>query len=553
MAAQPDPAADSPALLARSEILAASRFALALGLAISLAGFGVVAAKLAIWQLVLPTGNGWTLAGLAIAIGLAVALLLGLEQLRALGLIAVSHRLARRLAGPLVRAAAQRDPGADRVAGQALRDVEALRRTVCGPLLTGLADALLAPVLILLLLVFHWAFATWALACCGIAAMLSLLGERLTRRDLAEAEAAQARLAGQVADALRCAEAIAAMGMRDRLVAGWQTGAAPADAALRRARTIARRIAAGLGSLQALGAGGALVVGALLLALDVPVGFGMVLAMLVTGQAVAPFARLGAALHEAGAARAAWLRLGALGAAEAGPTLAYPCRTPRLVLDRVSFAHSGAARALLRDVVLEVSPGEIVALAGGTGSGKTTLLRIAIGMVRPSAGLCTLDGHATAQWARADLARHAGYLPQDPLLTDGTVAEAIARLEEPDLPAVLRAARLAEAHAMVASLPQGYATPIGPQFSAGQRQRLALARALYRDPGLLVLDEPSAFLDAEGEAGLVRMLRELASRGTAVLLSSHRPALLSAADRVVVLRSGQLLATERRRALAAPA
>ncbi|WP_439597844.1 ATP-binding cassette domain-containing protein [Falsiroseomonas sp.] len=542
--------------VARAEVAAAARLTLALGLALSLATFGVVAAKLLIWQMVLPTGNPWTLAGLAIAFCLAVGILLGLDQLRELGLIAISHRLARRLAAPLVLAAAQQPGRSDLAAAQALRDVEELRRNLTGPVLTGLVDAVLVPTLILLLLFFHWAFTLWALSCCLAAALLSLLGDRLTRRALGAANEAQARTAGLVADAMRCAEAVEAMGLRAPLAARWQARLGEGASALRGAQAGARWVGAGLATIHGVGSGGALVVGTLLSANGINVGYGMVLAMLVTGQIITPFARLGGASHEWGAASAAWKRLSEMMRPDrtADGAIAFPCREGRLVLERVSFAHRGAPRPLLREVALEVPPGRIVALAGTAGAGKTTLLRIAIGMIRPSAGGAFLDGQATWQWAREDFARHVGYLPQDPLLTDGTIAEAIARLGVPDMAAVMQAARLADAHGLICALPAGYATPTraeGP-LSAGQRQRVALARALYGSPRLLVLDEPAAFLDAAGEERLVLLLRNLAARGTGILLTSHRPALLAAAHRVVTLRGGQVVATAGAPLLTAP-
>jgi ABC-type protease/lipase transport system fused ATPase/permease subunit len=542
--------------VARAEVASAARLTLALGLAISLATFGVVASKLVIWQLVLPTGNPWTLAGLAIAFCLAVGILLGLDQLRELGLLAISHRLARRLAAPLVLAAAQQPGRADIAAGQALRDVEELRRNLTGPVLTGLVDAVLVPTLILLLLFFHWAFTLWALGCCVAAALLSLLGDRLTRRAVGTANESQARTAGLVGDAMRCAEAVEAMGLRAPLAARWEARMREGTTALRGAQAGARWVGAGLATIHGVGSGGALVVGTLLSANGVDVGFGMVLAMLVTGQIITPFARLGGASHEWGAAISAWRRLANL--AEAAPAtatgIAFPCREGRLVMERVGFVHRGAPRPLLRDVALEVPPGRIVALAGTAGAGKTTILRIAVGMLRPSAGGCFLDGQACWQWAREDFARHVGYLPQDPLLTDGTVAEAIARLAVPDMPAVMEAARLADAHGLIAALPAGYATPIraeGP-LSAGQRQRVALARALYGRPRLLVLDEPAAFLDAAGEERLVRLLRHLATQGTGILLTSHRMSLLAAAHQVLTLRGGQLVPAKAPPMLAGP-
>ena len=555
--ATPEAAGESDLMtVVRAEIADAAKLTLALGLLISLATFGVVLAKMTIWQMVLPTGNAWTLAGLVVVFAMAVGLLVGMDQLRDLGLLAISHRLARRLAAPLVLAVARDSGRSDIAAGQALRDVDELRRNLAGPLLTSLADAVLVPTMILLLLFFHWAFAAWALGCCLIAAGLSLIGEKAMRRALVTSNEAHARTSGLVADAMRCAEAVEAMGLRDALARRWEGRIDDSRTALRDAQRASRWIGAALATISGIASGGTLVVGTLLGSYGVNVGFGMILAMLIVGQILSPFTRLGSALHEWGAALGAWRRLNALLRAERSqePAMAFPVREARLVLERVTWAHRGAARPLLREVSMVVGPGEVVALAGGAGAGKTTLLRVAIGMLKPTAGGCFLDGHATAQWEREDFARHAGYLPQDPLLTDGTVAEAIARLGTPDMPAVLRAARLAEAHAVIAALPAGYATPIraeGP-LSAGQRQRVALARALYGRPRLLVLDEPAAWLDAEGEQRLIRLLRRLSREGMGVLLTSHRPALLQAADRVLILRNGQIVAAPGRPALPPP-
>lgn len=543
--------------LVRAEIWSAARLTLALGLVLSLVTVATLLTKLQIISLVEPTGNGWTLAAIAVAFGLMVGLMVGIDQLREAALLAIGHRVARRLAAPIVLAVAGEQGRADIAAGQALRDVEELRRGLSGPLLTSMVDAVLVPALLVLLLLLHWAFALWALFGALLAATLSLVSERALRQALLASNEAQARTSGLVADAMRCAEAVEAMGMRPRLAARWNARMEAGADSLRGAQGTARWLGAGLAIVAGISSGGALVVGALLQIGGVELGFGMILAMMITGLVLAPFARLGGALHDWSLALAAWRRLGALLGAERATdaSAAFPLSEGRLVMERVSWVHRGAARPLLRDVSLVVKPGEIVALTGGPGSGKTTLLRLAVGMLKPAAGGCFLDGHATHQWSREDFARHVGYMPQDPLLTDGTVAEAIARLGLPDMAAVIRAARQADAHPTITALPHGYATRIraeGP-LSAGQRQRVALARALYSRPRLLVLDEPAAWLDAEGEARLVRLLRALARDGVGVLLSSHRPALIAGADRVLTLRGGQLVPAPARPALTAPA
>jgi ABC-type protease/lipase transport system fused ATPase/permease subunit len=198
---------------------------------------------------------------------------------------------------------------------------------------------------------------------------------------------------------------------------------------------------------------------------------------------------------------------------------------------------------LLRNVELTVEPGSIIAIVGQSGSGKSTLLRILVGLLRPSAGGVYLDGHATSQWDRRDFARHVGFLPQQPLLSRGTAAEVIARLEEPDMELVLEAARRGGAHDVIAGLPNGYATPLSGtyQLSMGQRHRIALARALYGRPKLLLLDELAGSMDSEGEAHVAELLQQLREEGTSVIFTTHRPSLVAVADRVLALRNGTLV------------
>jgi ABC-type protease/lipase transport system fused ATPase/permease subunit len=193
---------------------------------------------------------------------------------------------------------------------------------------------------------------------------------------------------------------------------------------------------------------------------------------------------------------------------------------------------------------MTLAAGESLGLVGASASGKTTLARLLLGLSRPQAGCVRLDGADIATWDRDALGTFVGYLPQDVALFDGTVAENIARLGPIDDTAVLDAARLAHAHEMILRLPQGYDTPIGEAgalLSGGQRQRVGLARALYGDPRLVVLDEPNANLDAEGEEALRGALRTLKARGTTVVVIGHRPALMTQLDKLAVLKDGVIV------------
>lgn len=526
------------------EVAAAVKLAVLLGLVGALGPFMLVMLKVQVYGLVLPTASMGTAWGLAAGFAIGAVAVVALAQLRDLALVAIGNRLARRLAVPALLAAAERhdaDPAA--ATAQALHDVEEVRRGVTGTLCAFALDAVLVPSFLLLLTAFHWSFAVFGLAAALIALALGALGDRLTRQALLEANQASAQGARLVADAVRCAEAVEAHGMLPALVRRWAVTLGRGAARLRRAQRGARLTDAAITTLNRLAASGVIVVGALAVLMGADVGYGIVAGSLLMGRLMAPFAHAGGSLDEVAAARAAWARLDALlRAADAAPPREardYPCPEGRLVVERVTVVHPGSGRALLREVSMNVGPGEVLALAGPPGTGKSTLLRVILGVQAASAGAVYLDGHATAQWERRSLARFVGYLPQDPVLPAASVARVIARLDpEPDMAAVLCAARLADADRLVAGLPHGFATRLDGtlRLSMGQRQRIALARAVYGAPRLVLLDEPSAWLDEAGEAAVTRLVAMLSAAGTAVILATHREALVAQATRRLMLK-----------------
>jgi PrtD family type I secretion system ABC transporter len=226
--------------------------------------------------------------------------------------------------------------------------------------------------------------------------------------------------------------------------------------------------------------------------------------------------------------------------AKAQTTLPRPQRN--LEVEQLTIVTPDRITAVLRDVRFRLAAGEAVGVVGPSGSGKTSLARVLVGIWQPGRGSVRLDGAAIDQWNPTALGRHIGFVSQNVEIFDGTVAENIARMAEaPDSEAVLEAARAAGAHEMIVQLPSGYDTPLGEAgaaLSGGQRQRIALARALYGEPFLIVLDEPNANLDAEGEAALAHAIKDAKSRGAIVVLIAHRPSALAVCDKVLVVNGG---------------
>jgi PrtD family type I secretion system ABC transporter len=285
-----------------------------------------------------------------------------------------------------------------------------------------------------------------------------------------------------------------------------------------------------------------LAVGAWLVMQDSLTGGGMVAASIIMVRALTPVDMAIGTWKQLVSARMAYRRI--------DQTFNRPQRRPAsmrlpppigvLSVEQASFAISGR-RTILDEISFELPAGETLAILGPSAAGKTTLGRILIGILPPSSGHIRLDGADVFPWGRDELGRHVGYLPQEVSLFAGTVAENIARLRDFDPDEVIQAAQRANVHDMILRLPKGYDTDIGERglgLSGGQRQRVALARALFGGPSLVVLDEPNANLDSEGDAGLVRSLAELRSTNTTVVFITHRPGLIAYADKLLLLRDG---------------
>jgi len=424
-----------------------------------------------------------------------------------------------------------------------LRDVAALRSYMTGSVIV-LFDM---PWLPLYLVVIWLMSAPLGLAAAAGTLTLVALGVLTNRLTRVQAEAVQrhARSAQHGSTALlRRAEAIVGLGSSVHAV----NHAAQQQARLAEAQhALSVRSAALTSSARLLQQGlqaGLLAYGAWLVIVDHASPGIMVATTLLVGRALQPAAQLIGSWHKLVQARAAWARLADASTAAFEPErLPLPVPMGRLEVLRLVFATSRERPAVIKGLDLTLAPGESLGLVGASGSGKSTLVRLLLGLWRPLAGHVRLDGADIAHWDRTRLEPHIGYLPQDVELFAASVAENIARLGPVDAEAVVAAAQCAGAHELILHLPQGYDTPLGDggtQLSGGQRQRIALARALYGTPKLVVLDEPDAHLDSEGQAALVTALRTLKTNGTTVVVVTHRKPVLAALDKVAVLKDGQL-------------
>ena len=493
-----------------------------------------------IFNRVLPTRNLDTIG--ALGAGLVICLLVwaGLEMLRSAAQEVLAARFVARLSLPLIQAAALTSR-ADLAVSESLIDLETLRSFLCSRSCISPFDMALAPIFLLVLLVMHWALAALALLCIVIMVVMNIFGDVVSRRAMLDANRATAAAMRSTADGVNAAEAVLALGMLPTLAYRWQVSQRRAASLVQRALLRARAVSAATSTLRMAMTGAMVAIGLVLALNGLSSSGSMVAANMILARMLMPFGNIAAARRHWIDALAAWQRLRAALATPVPRRYleALPSPSPRLVVENLAYLSPGADRPLLRNVSFTVEPGEAVAVIGPSSAGKSTLLRLVVGIAPPTAGGVYLDGSSTYLWEREDFARHVGYVPQRPTLLDESVLDNIARMQHHDLSEVIAAAKRVGLHRTIAELPAGYSTKIvGNLLSGGQRQRLALARALYGGPKLLVLDEPTAFLDQVGEGEFLGVLTELRRDGITVLLATHRPSLLKAVDKVLVLRDG---------------
>jgi ATP-binding cassette subfamily C exporter for protease/lipase len=430
---------------------------------------------------------------------------------------------------------------------RAFADLITLRQFITGAGIFALFDTPWTPIYIAVTFFLHPWLGFVSLVFVVVQGALAWFGHRSTVAPSEAASKAGADVNGYLQSKLRNAEVIESMGMLGNLRSRWRRSQDEYLAKSTQAQNVSTRVTAWSKYIRYSQQSLSLAAGAVLVIDGQLTPGGMIAVNLLMARALAPIDQLVTVWRSFLSTRTAFQRLERL-------LVEYPERDPNLtrvapqgevILREVVADAPGRATPILKGISFSVAAGTITAIVGPSGSGKSTLARVMMGIWPDVSGEVLLDGLPIQGWDRTELGPHLGYLPQDIELFEGTIGENIARFGELDSDKVIEAARCAGLHEMILRFPKGYDMPIGEGghlLSGGQRQRIGLARAVYGDPAVLVLDEPNSNLDDAGEAALLKTVLQLKSKGKTVFLITHRGGAVAVADRIMVLQDGQIKA-----------
>jgi len=500
---------------------------------------------LQVFDRVLSSQSSDTLLVLMLGVGIALGLLLVFDYLRSRlqGVIGnlVSESLSPTVARIVIAQGAQRS---GRVQSEGLRDVATLRGLFSAQGLLAMFDAPWAIVYVAVIWLAH----PWLGVAASIAAVtmlvLAVTTDFVTRRDIEALQKSAAGATRYLEASLQNAEVAQTLGMGAALVERWRSKNAEVSALQRPTASKTVAMAAATRAVRQAVQVMILALGAYLVISGEATAGVMIATTTLLGRALAPVELIVGSWRVLAEGRAAYRRLSELlaGAAAQPQRMALPAPRGDLQASGLFFRPAGSDRTILSNVSLDLNAGEALAIIGPSGAGKSTLVRLLTGVWKPTAGTVRLDQADLNQWPREELGPWLGYVPQDVELFPGTVAENIARLADVDSQKVVQAAQRAHVHELILSLPEGYDTPvdmIGATLSPGQRQRIAVARALYGEPRLVILDEPNSNLDGAGELALAETLKALRGN-TTVIVVTHRTNLIQHVDKMLVLDAGKV-------------
>ncbi|MDO8456693.1 MAG: type I secretion system permease/ATPase [Burkholderiaceae bacterium] len=499
---------------------------------------------LQVYDRVLSSRNETTLLMLTIMVLGAFLFMSALEFVRSFVLIRVGAQLDMKLNKRIYTAAFEANlKKAGGNAGQALQDLTAIRQFLTGNALFAFFDAPWFPIYLIVIFLFNPLLGVFALCGTIILIALAYINEAVSKKPLAEANSMAISASNLATNNLRNAEVIEAMGMLPNLMGRWfklhgkflQLHASASEkAGIITATTKFVRV-----SLQSLILG----LGALLVLDGKITGGMMIVSSILMGRTLSPVEQLINVWKNWDSTRGAYKRLNDL--LEANPprksSMSLPKPQGKVSVETVSAAPPGGKVAVIKNLSFTLVPGDVLGVIGPSGAGKSSLARLLVGVWPAAVGLVRLDGADVYRWNKDELGPSIGYLPQDIELFAGTVSENIARFGEVDAEKVVAAAKITGVHEMILQFSQGYDTLLGDGgagLSGGQKQRIGLARAMYDDPSLLVLDEPNSNLDDVGEQALVTAIAELRKRSKTVVLITHRSSAIGTTNKLLLLRDG---------------
>jgi ATP-binding cassette subfamily C protein len=499
---------------------------------------------LQIYDRVITSRNETTLYGITLIAAYLLLIYAVLEMLRSRVLVRAGILFDDKIAEPIFNAVHRgnlKQPQGGHA--QALRDVDSVREFLTGAGLIALCDVPWVPIFVFACFILHPWFGWIAIGGALIILGLTFLNEYLTYHLLGEASRASIAANQQAQATLRNGEVLQAMGMLDALRGLWSVRHGDVISWQALASDRAGLIVASTKFVRMFLQTAILGTGAYL-AIQREISPGsMIAASIIIGRALAPVELVVANWKGLTAARNGYRRLQSLLALAGNEEIRMKLPRPkgRLELQNVIAGAPGQRSAILNGVSFVLEPGEVVGVVGPSAAGKSSLARVITGVWATAAGAVRLDGSDLSHWDGQDLGRYIGYLPQDVELFSGSIAQNIARFQDVDGEEIIKVAVLAGCHEMVQQLSGGYDTQIGDggyALSGGQRQRIALARSLYGNPCLVVLDEPNASLDSAGEEALMHAVQKIRAAGTTVVLVTHKVNILAGTDKILIMNQG---------------
>ncbi len=504
---------------------------------------------LQVYDRVLTSGSIPTLVALALLVALLYVFMGILEYVRTRILVRIGLRLDEQLASSTFDVvqthAIKRTPG---VGSQPVRDLDNIRQFVSGPAPLSFFDAPWMPVYIAVIFVLHSLMGYYAVAAAIILFVYAVLNDVMTRKLAAKSNETVMASNALTEESRLNAETIGAMGMQDAVRGRWQE----LHAAAMRDGTRVNDRAGGISSLSKVTRmmlqSGMLGLGAYL-AVKQEISPGtMIAGTIILSRALSPVEQAITHWRSFLNTRKAYSRLKLV--LEGAPSKEEPMELPspkgHISVDGLLVTVPGADKPLLQGINFAIEPGEAVGILGPSGAGKSTLARTLVGVCPPTRGSVDIDGAPLEQWNDGQLGKYIGYLPQSVELFSATIWENISRFQADASPEdIVAASRKADVHELILGLPDGYGTRVGEggiALSAGQRQRIGLARAMFGNPVFVVLDEPNSNLDADGEVAIINAIKAIKRAGASVVVIAHRPSAIAAVDKILFIRNGSQLA-----------